>query len=65
MTDQSKIEKAIPVGFWFGLSENRKREILSRHGFDVDRLSEDDIDKVFLKEWGIEDDDWTGDGGRE
>ena len=24
---------------------------------DVDRLTNDDIDKVFLKDWGIEDDD--------
>ena len=57
MSEQSEIENMTAVRFWFGLSENRKREILSRHGFDVDRLSEDDLDDVFLKEWGIEDDD--------
>lgn len=57
MSKLSEIENVTAVGFWFGLSENRKREILSRHGFDVDRLSEDDLDDVFLKEWGIEDDD--------
>ena len=57
MSEQSEIENVTAVRFWFGLSESRKREILSRHGFDVDRLSEDDLDDVFLKEWGIEDDD--------
>ena len=57
MSEQSEIENVTAVRFWFGLSESRKREILSRHGFDVDRLSEDDLDKVFLKDWGIDNDD--------
>ena len=57
MTDQSKIEKAIPVGFWFGLSENKKREVLRRGGIDVDRLTNEELDKVFLKNWRIDNDD--------
>ena len=57
MTDQSKIEKAIPVGFWLGLSENQKREVLRRGGIDVDRLTNEELDKVFLKNWRIDNDD--------
>ena len=57
MSEQSEIEKAILAGFWFGLSENQKWEVLRRDGIDVDGLAEDDLDKVFLKDWGIEDDD--------
>ena len=57
MSEQSEIDKAIPVGLWYGLSDNQKREVLRRGGIDVDRLTNDDIDKVFLKNWGIEDDD--------
>ena len=57
MSEQSEIDKAIPVGFWFGLSENQKREVLRRDGYDVSGLTDDELDKVFLKDWGIEDDD--------
>ena len=57
MTDQSKIEKAIPVGFWFGLSENQKREVLRRGGIDVGVLADDELDKEFLKNWEIDEDD--------
>ena len=57
MSEQSEIDKAIVVGFWFGLSENQKREVLRRGGIDVDRLINDELYKVFLKDWGIEDDD--------
>ena len=57
MTEQSEIDKAIPVGLWLGLSENQKREVLRRGGTDVDGLTDDELDKVFLKDWGIEDDD--------
>ena len=57
MSEQSEIDKAIPVGLWYGLSDNQKREVLRRGGIDVDRLTNDELDKVFLKDWGIEDDD--------
>ena len=57
MSEQSEIDKAIPVGFWFGLSENQKQEVLGRDGSDVSPLTNDELDKVFLKDWGIEDDD--------
>ena len=57
MSEQSEIDKAIPVGFWFGLTESQKREVLGRGGIDVDRLTNDELDKVFLKNWRIEDDD--------
>ena len=29
MSEQSEIDKAIPVGLWYGLSDNQKREALS------------------------------------
>lgn len=57
MSEQSEIDKAIPVGLWYGLSDNQKREVLRRGGIDVDRLTNEELDKVFLKDWGIEDDD--------
>ena len=57
MSEQSEIDKAIPVGFWFGLSENQKREVLRRGGIDVDRLTNEELDKVFLKNWRIDNDD--------
>ena len=57
MSEQSEIDKAIVVGFWFGLSENQKREVLSCDGSDVSGITNDELDKVFLKNWGIEDDD--------
>ena len=57
MTEQSEIDKAIPVGLWYGLTESQKREILSCDGSDVSGLTNDELDKVFLKDWGIEDDD--------
>ena len=52
MSEQSEIDKAIPVGLWYGLTESQKRENLSCDGSDVDRLTNDDIDKVFLKKLG-------------
>ena len=57
MSEQSEIDKAIVVGFWFRLSENQKREVLRRDGSDVSGLTNDELDKVVLKDWGIEDDD--------
>ena len=57
MSEQSEIDKAIVVGFWFGLSENQKREVLRRGGIDVDRLTNEELDKVFLKNWRIDNDD--------
>lgn len=57
MSEQSEIDKAIPVGFWFGLSENQKREVLRRGGIDVDMLTNEELDKVFLKNWRIDNDD--------
>lgn len=57
MSEQSEIDKAIPVGFWFGLSENQKREVLRRGGIDVGVLAEEELDKVFLKNWRIYNDD--------
>ena len=57
MSEQSEIDKAIVVGFWFGLSENQKREVLRRDGSDVSGLTNDELDKVFLKDWGIDNDD--------
>ena len=57
MSEQSEIDKAIPVGLWYGLTESQKREVLRRGGIDVDRLTNEELDKVFLKDWGIEDDD--------
>ena len=57
MSKLSEIENVIPVGLWFGLSENQKREVLRRDGSDVSGLTNDELDKVFLKDWGIEDDD--------
>ena len=57
MSEQSEIENVTAVGFWFGLSENQKREVLRRDGSDVSGLTNDELDKVFLKDWGIEDDD--------
>ena len=57
MSEQSEIDKAIPVGFWFGLSENQKREVLRRGGIDVGVLAEDELDKAFLKNWEIDEDD--------
>ena len=57
MSEQSEIDKAIPVGFWLGLSENQKQEVLRRGGIDVDRLTNEELDKVFLKNWRIDNDD--------
>ena len=57
MSEQSEIDKAIPVGFWFGLTESQKREVLRRGGIDVDRLTSEELDKVFLKNWRIDNDD--------
>ena len=51
------IENVTAVRFWFGLSENQKREVLGRDGSDVSGLTNDEFDKEFLKNWGIEDDD--------
>lgn len=57
MSERSEIDKAIPVGLWYGLTESQNREILSCDGSDVSGLTNDELDKVFLKDWGIEDDD--------
>ena len=57
MSKLSEIENVIVASFWFGLSENQKREVLGRDGSDVSGLTNDELDKVFLKDWGIEDDD--------
>ena len=57
MSEQSEIDKAIPVGLWYGLTESQKRGNLSCDGSDVSGLTNDELDKVFLKNWGIEDDD--------
>ena len=57
MSEQPEIDKAIVVGFWFGLSENQKREVLRRDGSDVSGITNDELDKAFLKNWGIENDD--------
>lgn len=57
MSEQSEIDKAIPVGLWYGLTESQKRKVLSCDGSDVSGLTDDELDKVFLKNWRIEDDD--------
>ena len=57
MSEQSEIDKAIPVGLWYGLTESQKREVLRRGGIDVDRLTNEELDKVFLKNWRIDNDD--------
>lgn len=57
MSEQSEIDKAIPVGLWYGLTESQKREVLRRGGIDVDRITNEELDKVFLKNWRIDNDD--------
>ena len=50
MSEQSEIDKAISVGLWYGLTESQKREVLGRDGSDVSGLTNDELDKVFLKD---------------
>ena len=57
MSEQSEIDKAIPVGLWYGLTESQKREVLGRDGSDVSGLTNEELDKVFLKNWRIDNDD--------
>ena len=57
MSEQSEIDKAIPVGLWYGLTESQKRGNLRRDGSDVSGITNDELDKVVLKDWGFEDDD--------
>ena len=43
MSEQSEIDKAIPVGLWYGLTESQKRENLSCDGSDVSGLINDKV----------------------